>query len=1281
MESEKTKGAAESAAETSAERGTAVESATSSSSPPVSMSLHDCLSLGEIEAGLTWRQTIGCDQNGNEDDKKNDDSRKQEEYLRSEEVQRLPYLLRLLSSTRPLASIHPFVASKKEESDDRPPDAKDTSERDEYLDRIVDRLEDVAANYSVAGGIDVLTNHLAPAVAKNLSRLPSLKRSGDEWKTQDLAAVARDPIAKRKRRRSSLAKKRVKTEGGDTQNEDALGATSDEGDDDKDMMDIVMDETIDDRRNSFHRRDSMIVAAEDSQESTVIKTLSELASLVVASLDNKSHHEVEADDEQHAGASSGKKSWLTLETDDILSEKAATEGHTTEGNDLSSTIVSIMQNAPVLQSRHVARALCRASVPQTGALISRLGANCPASIPSLLLGCIEAYSMSIEHHHKTDTDGISNTSTTTNPFKTNLNCPVVTASKSAISALAKLSSKESVRVQTKLQSLGIMMDVQLRLLLEDGSKEAKKESRIIPIACLLVEQLSFPANSAAPFQPKTKSKVEQAPGDANTDSTQDDLIFDFSASYSNGGEPSLLLHFLLNEDLFTKTLDFFSEILKQGSSIKKSIGKWCMILRALLVLLLVPRSNKARSNSYKACIESFLTMIKNLDDANGNDDAKDLPKQSMMDTLVSLVPSCAVLLLSRSFETKDTASTNESQVTVETLQAMKCIFKILRSTSEQANKLRISLENEMRKGDTWGFFTRVLYPLERASTVQKDYATHSYQSHAIGFNKICEVMRSTFEDEQNDAKLDITFDIFFRLSLLRREFDSPSDHLVEETKRLLRNILEEENEYKSLLLMNKVDSAQFVVEATNFLVKPGTTEIPLVLPANIDMAWSTISSNWKITDPKPTNGRGYNFLLQMMYALTFLDKSSTSPFAFDPRSAPIKESLVMIESISSESTRNYLLTEFQDLIQRRYPEFFRFRFEEYVGLRETARFDSMDRKSILAALCGSIQQHMRENKPQLGESSTEQVFLQAKARVCDSDLYAAITNAFLSSANAPSPTYTYYRMCRDPLVCLKFPLCVWERRSLRRIALSVLENLLASNTVITLDESKLKETAMELLAARDTIVVRCLLSVLHGGESKNMNICSMTTSFIRWMIRCHPGLFAIIVKQGLQVRDLDWLIENVPETMNDSRYLLQIFSERNGLTAAERLVAADAAIRVAIVHGQANEAEAGQIILTTVSQLVDSFYLLLGPVGLLPVDALFTAESTTPITQISQKAAFRILKALTKRRNIKNHHRVDISIKLQNLIGLCKQELQGSATGRRKQLVKEIYDAAVRVEK
>jgi len=542
-------------------------------------------------------------------------------------------------------------------------------------------------------------------------------------------------------------------------------------------------------------------------------------------------------------------------------------------------------------------------------------------------------------------------------------------------------------------------------------------------------------------------------------------------------------------------------------------------------------------------------------------------------------------------------------------------------------------------------------------------------------------MQPTFEGMESEVKLDIAFNISSGLHVLRRGPESTNESLVEETKGVLDRLLKEDNEDEAMSLMGNIESAQFVVEATRFVVKPGSSEVPLVLPAHLDMAWSKIASNWKLSDTKPTDGPKCIFLFRLLYAFIFLDKSPLSPFAFDPRSSPIKEAILMIQRVSSKATRDYLLSEIQVLIRRRCPELF-YRFGQQHGLRVSPPFDNMDRKSLLEALSSSIRAHLHENNTQICESNTtEQLFLQAKARVCDSDVYSAVTNAFLSSPHAPPPTYSYHLLCRDPIVCLKFPLSVWKCKGLRRIALSLLETLLLSNNAISLEESKLNDPALELLVARDAIVVRCLLAVLHGGDSKNLVICSVTTSFIRWLIRSRSGLVALLVKQGLQERDLDWLVENVPETMNDSQYLLQIFSERNCLTAAERLVAADAIIRIAIVHGQANETDAAQLILIAVSQLLDSFYLIIGPVGLLPVDALFNPESGKPITQISQQAAFRILKSLTKVRGIRNHIRRECNMILQNLISLCKGELQAAVAGRRKQLLKELYDAAVKAEK
>ena len=76
-----------------------------------------------------------------------------------------------------------------------------------------------------------------------------------------------------------------------------------------------------------------------------------------------------------------------------------------------------------------------------------------------------------------------------------------------------------------------------------------------------------------------------------------------------------------------------------------------------------------------------------------------------------------------------------------------------------------------------------------------------------------------------------------------------------------------------------------------------------------------------------------------------------------------------------------------------------------------------------------------------------------------------------------------------------------------------------------------------------------------------------------------------------------------------------MLSERTSLTPAEPLVAADAVIRIAIVHGHTNEIEAANMAYTALVQLVDSFFLVVGPVRV-PVPNLgqSTANDVSALT-------------------------------------------------------------------
>ena len=320
---------------------------------PISLSLHDSLALGEIEAGLLAQK-----QNRSEID----------------EIQRLPVLLRLLSSSRPLSSIPTFDTATEESESEV---AANSTPIDELANEVVARLEDVAATYSVAEGVDVVACHLAPTICRNLSKLPPLKkRKRDcQWETNDLVVIGATPRSRqnKKRRRDSDTQSLTRTDSADELNletddlsaEEAGGAGGMSSDDDDKIAGSLHGGYSSSNRRYSRRAsaDAGITGSEDSQEEVVSKTLSDLSALVVASLEP-----IRADSNDKAGEEGTtaflRKGNLALAMDDsALSEPsrgqmttttAESVGDVMTGSDLGATVAALMHHAPVLRHRHVA---------------------------------------------------------------------------------------------------------------------------------------------------------------------------------------------------------------------------------------------------------------------------------------------------------------------------------------------------------------------------------------------------------------------------------------------------------------------------------------------------------------------------------------------------------------------------------------------------------------------------------------------------------------------------------------------------------------------------------------------------------------------------------------------------------------------------------------------------------------------------------------------------------------------------------------------------------------
>jgi hypothetical protein len=360
------------------------------------LSLHDSISLGEVELGLS------CEHRPSE-----------------EEMRRLPLLLRLLSSSRPLSSIPTFPLPPIEggggdgganngndnegtnDNDELVSSKSDTT--DDVIQQAVNRLEDRAALYSAAEGVEVVACHLAPYVCRKISRLAPLQRTkvkattggsgsgagataktagGGEFGTDELARLAANPVLASTSRSSSTATATAKRQKMSSEASDDL--QTDNLDEDEDMADVNSggDATATQNANNKRRRassaahESVLAAgnSEDSQEATVTKTLSELALLVVQSLQSTATPRKEDNDGGGGGGGEEgeEKSSLSLTIEDsILAEprqgqgsgsaSAASIGSVGGGamvaSDLGSMVVSLMHHAPVLRHRHVAVSL------------------------------------------------------------------------------------------------------------------------------------------------------------------------------------------------------------------------------------------------------------------------------------------------------------------------------------------------------------------------------------------------------------------------------------------------------------------------------------------------------------------------------------------------------------------------------------------------------------------------------------------------------------------------------------------------------------------------------------------------------------------------------------------------------------------------------------------------------------------------------------------------------------------------------------------------------------
>ena len=473
--------------------------------------------------------------------------------------------------------------------------------------------------------------------------------------------------------------------------------------------------------------------------------------------------------------------------------------------------------------------------------------------------------------------------------------------------------------------------------------------------------------------------------------------------------------------------------------------------------------------------------------------------------------------------------------------------------------------------------------------------------------------------------------------------------------------------------------ARLLEACTQFRSKESQPALPLVSFIELEKLsveqWSGNLSN-----------QHSQFLLQFSCGIAFLKAEPTSPFVLDPRSFPCREIMGFVRSSTSPGVQAIaqLLT---DGLSIYCPEALADSGggkwnRSLVNNRRPGR-----RKELTKMLSSLVCAFLEDQKTDPSASSVEGAFLRAQKRLSTIHVDCEFVKALFSSKHTPTPYLTYTMLSRDPLVLLQCPISVWRCRGMRRVLLSVLHRLLDSNEALISEKSPQPETAMELLAARDLAIVRSLAFLASGstGEPGNETTpglsCSSLTSMVRSLVVRRSGLIAMLVKQGIPESVTDWLIDNVPECIRDAPFLTALLQERSSLAAAERLVAADAGVRIAVAHGSKDESAAKLLLLASLSQMVSSFFLVVGPVGV-PVGILIE-DNGADVTQLCRRSTLRMLDALQRVRRDRIGIRNECSKALQKLAGMCKGESltmqeSGAVGNRRKTLLKEIWDAIVK---
>ncbi len=1135
------------------------------------------------------------------------------------------------------------------------------------------------------------------------------------WDTEQLMLLG---APKKKKKESKLEND------SDRQDDDKATHISLEHDDEDDDVDMGMEDTMDvnmskeskrSTNDAKRKRENEDMMNEDSLQSSVCKTLEEIVSLVASSLKpiqcrmkpnatisnggtsrdpNSNVRPIEVGEESNVqeisnstksnieGASTQNDTQgadsvaLTVKPDSLLSETAFSHNqsqiHEDNGDidssgggygydgELSAVITSIMHHAPALRHEHLSSSLVRANIPQCADIIVRLAANSPCVAPSSLLrGCISAYQLVESDASMHDNENRAN---------------ILSSARQAVRGIASLSKREAMHVICILQQSRVMPDLMLRLMCRHDP-----ESVVATILHALESYISNEGGRDKEGDEKLQNGdcKESRMGHGCSGVRKWSKIKDIFANHSRD-DKWIVDALRVDRDLALSMRQFLvkelTTIADEAEKESAIWGKVAMSVRTLGLLTYVVgigagSSEGSGSNFVEKSMSVLLRLSKLafseehgreyvdnvIEDENivATNSDESLSNSCRCDDFVEAA-ICTVCTICWHFPPLSTESNVKSAAV---LACSKCFHNTSVWCVSDESKSFISRINALVVREDGEAIESMVFDSLRGEKERSAPGMTSTKN--IGeFTKwakgVLPPSRTSINHDENESSN--------LLSLLEIGGNGMSDTAYDSLiKKILVDPITCQKAYENKKAFDFIDTVISRMLDREFFPPPH------VLPFTIEKNLTRCLNEGNLDSVT---------IVQLIYSFRFLEQAPDSPFVINPRSLPILEVFELLCHDLNELNSRLL-----DMIERWCPEVQNFCSDKLtlsgIGGGSSLRTCSITPKDMAHAIC----QCLKEKSTNYDH--IEFLFIKCRAQHASIDVDAEAARAFLSSRFT-----TYLNLCRDPLILLQCSLSVWTTNGLRRIMLAVLQRALAVNESLILEASASSSVASEFLASRDSLAVRCFLFILSGScfdsvhnEQHEIPVCQELITLLKQMISKRHGLVASIVKQGLPEKALDWMVRNIPEIFSDAGELSNIL-ETHALTPKERLQVADGSLRIAIAHGSRNEMQSQRLAYNALSVLVSSFYLVIGPVGV-PV-TLTCDEQGQDITLICRKVLFRMLSTLQNGRTMSERLKSEAMLALSRMASLCKSDallggLGGTALKKRKALLKEVFDAIVRV--